>query len=162
MRDNQRSKVYSAEQSVRKTLDLINAFPARTIKMYGSTLRIPEEYKFGSFRSVAEYVWKVESFDWYPESKGRVCVRPRKGDEKAHYQSGHIYVHPESAWALREIVVLHELAHHLTRLAAESHGAEFAGAFLWLVENVIGHEVAFLLRTAFYDHGVKIKEYKNG
>lgn len=54
-----------------------------------------------------------------------------------------------------ELVALHELAHHLTRNAAEPHGWEFAAAYLWLVRNRLGAEEARKLREAFRRTGAR-------
>jgi putative metallohydrolase (TIGR04338 family) len=55
---------------------------------------------------------------------------------------------------MREIVVLHELAHHLTRHTAPSHGADFRSAFLDLLERVLAPEARFLLQLAYWERGL--------
>jgi putative metallohydrolase (TIGR04338 family) len=90
---------------------------------------------------------------------GEVKVRERKGSAKAHYEhTGVIAVHTENRgqrWAMREIVILHEIAHHLTK--GDGHGALFAGTLLDLVGERIAPEVALLLTDAYCMHGVTWK-----
>jgi putative metallohydrolase (TIGR04338 family) len=63
-------------------------------------------------------------------------------------------------WALRELVLCHELAHHLRRhaeaTAAEpGHGPAFQDDYAALVDLVIGPEVGLLLRAGFTEAGVR-------
>jgi putative metallohydrolase (TIGR04338 family) len=57
-------------------------------------------------------------------------------------------------WAMRELVVLHELAHHLT--PGDQHGSAFVATFVELVAELVGTEAAFLLRSALLDAGVAV------
>ena len=60
-------------------------------------------------------------------------------------------------WAARELVVLHEIAHHLAEPSeAPSHGPEFVDRMLTLTAEVVGEEAAFLLRVTLLDCGVRI------
>ena len=59
-----------------------------------------------------------------------------------------------SAWALRELVVLHEIAHHLCD-ADPAHGPEFVATFCQLTAAVMGAEVAFVLRMVYAKEGVR-------
>ena len=61
-----------------------------------------------------------------------------------------------SAWALRELVILHELAHHLAPDIEIAHGGSFVDRLLTLVDGVVGPEAALLLRVTMLDVGVKI------
>lgn len=160
MRDYQRQKVYDAEQAVRRTLDLL-AQGDGTMHMYGSTIVVPQEVKFGTLDAVQQYVDNVQATKWYrarrPQAP-KVRVQRRRGNSFAHYEVSTIYINDtlyrRRQWAMRELVVLHELAHHTAW--TEPHGPEFAAEFLWLVEHAMGPEVAWILRDAFYASGVKI------
>ena len=55
---------------------------------------------------------------------------------------------------LRELVVLHEMAHHLCD-GAPPHGPEFVATFCELAEAVMGHEVAHVLRVVYAKEGVR-------
>jgi putative metallohydrolase (TIGR04338 family) len=57
-------------------------------------------------------------------------------------------------WAMRELVVLHELAHHLS--GGADHGAEFVTVLLCLVAELVGAEAGFLLRSALLDAGASV------
>jgi putative metallohydrolase (TIGR04338 family) len=55
---------------------------------------------------------------------------------------------------MRELVVLHELAHHLT--PGEEHGPAFVAMLIELVDGLLGSEAGFLLRSALLDAGVTV------
>jgi putative metallohydrolase (TIGR04338 family) len=87
-----------------------------------------------------------------------VAVRGRRGVTAAHYEwtpEAAVIAVPdrESNWALRELVVLHELAHHVAR-ADPPHGPEFVAAFCELASAVMGAEVGYLLRVVYAKEGV--------
>ena len=58
----------------------------------------------------------------------------------------------QTTWALRELVVLHEIAHHLCR-ADPPHGPEFVATFCELAEAVMGPEVGHVLRVVYAKEG---------
>ncbi|MFC9996552.1 TIGR04338 family metallohydrolase [Nocardia sp. NPDC127526] len=175
-RDSQRSRVYDAEQLVRRMFDRADEFGARTIEMHGSNLTLPIERRFGSVESVQTYVDRVLALNWvrahWDRAAEPVTVRARAGAEAAHYEvEGAVLavplrsvnrpdsvVHRRNAWALRELVILHELAHHLEPARSETaaHGPEFCARYLDLVDGIIGPEAALLLRTTMYSCGVRI------
>jgi putative metallohydrolase (TIGR04338 family) len=163
MRDDQRSRVYTAENMVRRHLDLA-AGGARTIHVAGSVLTVPAEQVFRDLPAVRRYASRLTSAapmaQRWPRA-ARVGFRPRRGAKRAHYDSAaHVIALPPAerggSWALRELVVLHELAHAVTAGADPPHGPDFAAAFLELVETAVGPEVAFLLRHAFDHLGVDV------
>jgi putative metallohydrolase (TIGR04338 family) len=57
-------------------------------------------------------------------------------------------------WALREIVVLHEMAHHYAGNRA-AHGPIFADTFITLVGLVMGPEIGLLARIIYSQNDVK-------
>lgn len=156
--DRQKSGVYRAEQVLRKVYDR----DVPMIEFYGSNIVLPPERKFGTIESVQTYVDKVLGLNWvqaqFPNALQRVLVRPRRGQGYAHYSMGEIAVPTtqratQVQWAMRELVILHEIAHHFT-LHSEAHGKEFARAYVDLVDGIIGHEAGFVLRGLFYSEGV--------
>jgi putative metallohydrolase (TIGR04338 family) len=161
MRDNQKAKVYKAEDLVMNVLANVATTDARTFDFYGSSLVLPDERKFGDIDSVQRYVDQVLALNWvrstWPSRADQtVTVRARKGDAHAHYQLGVIAVPDHKgniSWAMREMVVLHELAHHFAR-GGESHGVHFASTYLHLVSELVGNEVGLLLTDAFARNGV--------
>lgn len=163
-RDMQKSKLYEAEKFVRRTLDTLANSPSRTLDFYGSTLVIPDERKFGDLEGVQRYVDALQSLNWVRAAWSRaevpVTVRARKGSRFAHYEPwGHVLAVPPHqgglSWAMRELVILHEMTHHLTR-SVQAHGPDFAGTFLALVTEAMGPEVGLLLDDSFTQHGIEI------
>lgn len=167
MRDIQRQRVYDAEQQVRRQLEFAAA-GARTISVAASTLVLPLEVRFGSMDAAQQYVDGVRGTDRFSDAfpqaaQAPLRLRARRGDRSAHYEApGTIALHePEhgAGWSLRELVVLHEVAHHAAHhdLPAEpAHGPNYAGAFVRIVSDVLGPETALLLTTAFAEHRVAI------
>lgn len=79
-------------------------------------------------------------------------VRARKGSRSAHYEPLFAVIAVPTyevggEWALRGLVVLHELAHHLAGVAG--HGLEFRTTLLRLLEDIGCPELAKLLLHTF-------------
>lgn len=191
-RDVQKSRVYRAEHELWDILDQVNASGGPiTMEMLGSRITLSADIRFGSIEHVQMYVNRVladpEVRGLYPwATRKPVTVRQRKGNAHAHYRKlgNELAVHQAKtgqSWALREMVVLHELAHHVvatdypdTRTDASQrevfdglihevaagivapHGDWFARAYLNLVRIMISHEAAFALEIFFRQHEVKI------
>ena len=165
MRDSQRSAVYEAETLVRTMFDRADQRGTRSVEVLGSTITLPVERKFGSVESVQTYCDQVLSLNWvvesWPRASASVMVRARAGNTAAHYSNNTIAVPDDrdGRWALRELVVLHELAHHLGNPDSESdeasHGPEFVDRYLSMVGEIIGPEAAFVLRAMFLAGGVQ-------
>jgi len=153
-RDSQRSKVYAAEEFARTVF-------ARggTAEFFGAALTLPPEARFGSVQDVQRYVDRV--LELPSVQAAPLTVRPRRGATAAHYESrdgaGVIAV-PDTAtrWALRELVVLHEIAHHLCP-CDPPHGPEFATTMADLAATVMGPEAGYVLRVLYDKHGVKLR-----
>ncbi|MVU80016.1 TIGR04338 family metallohydrolase [Nocardia sp. ET3-3] len=167
VRDAQRSRVYDAEGLVRGMFDRADEFGTRTVELHGSRITLPIERRFASVDSVQTYVERVLALNWvraqWDRSAVAVTVRARAGAKAAHYESeGAVLAVPlhagGTAWALRELVILHELAHHLEPKPddAAPHGPEFCGRYIELVDGVIGPEAALVLRTTMYSCGIRI------
>lgn len=168
MSDPQKARVYGSEQQVRRVFDLARTTGSPLINLCNSQMVLPDEVLFGSLAGAEKYLHRVQSTDWYterwPDSRP-VSVRQRKGNQKAHYQhDGVIALHDTQqrgqAWAMRELVVLHELAHHVTR-PYEAHGAEFCGAFIHLVSNAMGGVAGLLLMHTFHTGGCAVNHAGN-
>ncbi|VEG51045.1 Uncharacterised protein [Mycolicibacterium aurum] len=166
-RDAQRAKVYAAEGFVRTMFDRAAERGDPVVEFFGTRLTLPPEARFGSVESVQTYVDDVLA---HPVVRERwpatppMRVRSRRGATAAHYEraggqgrsdAGTIAV-PEdrSGWALRELVVLHEIAHHLSD-TGPPHGPEFVATFCELAAAVMGAEVAFVLRMVYAKEGVR-------
>jgi putative metallohydrolase (TIGR04338 family) len=163
-RDTGRADVYAAEEIMQKMIDRANQHGLTTLTIAGSTIAVPMERKFGDLGSVQTYVDQVMARvrEDYPRVPKKVTVRARKGDGKAHYERlGSVIAIPPHqswarSWAMRELVVLHEIAHHLSRDAAQSHGPQFLAAYLDLLERFVGPEAALMLRVVAHEGGVKV------
>jgi putative metallohydrolase (TIGR04338 family) len=162
-RDTQRSRVYDAEHLVHRLLDRSADFPV--IDVAGSRLTLPVERRFASLDSVQHYLDRVLALPAvvgrWPRAAVPVTARERQGTGRAHYERiGAVIAVPGashgSQWALRELVLLHELAHHLADGPEPPHGGAFAERFIDLVGLVVAPEGAFLLRVTFLENGVQI------
>ncbi|WP_067695067.1 TIGR04338 family metallohydrolase [Nocardia jejuensis] len=166
-RDSQRAQVYDAEGLVRGMFERADEFGARTIEVHGSQLTLPVERRFASVESVQSYADRVLALNWvraqWDRASTPITVRARAGARAAHYESETavlaVPLHVRgTAWALRELVILHELAHHLDPDFEDTapHGPEFCARYVELVDGVIGPEAALLLRTTMYSCAVRI------
>lgn len=164
-RDTDRSRVYEAEGLVRRLLDRAVEFP--TVQVAGSTLTLPVERRFGDVAAVQRYVAGVLALPtvgdrWPARADVPVVVRERRGATQAHYEySGAVIAVPTAmqdpsgtAWAMRESVVLHEVAHHLLGDHDTGHGPAFRSALLDLVDAVVGPELRLLLLVTYADVGL--------
>jgi putative metallohydrolase (TIGR04338 family) len=162
-RDTQRAKVYAAEEFVRTLFDRAAEHGNHVVEFFGTQLTLPPEGRFASAPSVQRYVDDVLAHPavlarW--PAVGALTVRARRGATAAHYErsEGHraTIAVPDrhSTWALRELVVLHEIAHHLCD-AEPPHGPEFVTTFCDLTEAVMGPEVAHVLRVVYAKEGVR-------
>ncbi|BBY33835.1 hypothetical protein BST33_18890 [Mycolicibacter minnesotensis] len=162
-RDAQRAKVYSAELFVRTLFDRAAETGRRSVEFFGTELTLPPEARFGSVDAVRRYVDDVMAL---PTVHARwpvameLTVRARRGTTAAHYEKlgavGVIAVPDQRGvdWALRELVVLHEIAHHLCD-TRPPHGPEFVATFCELAELVMGPELGYVLRVVFAKEGVR-------
>ena len=161
-RDTQRAKVYAAEEFVRTLFDRAAEHGNQVVEFFGTQLTLPPEGRFASAPSVQRYVDDVLAHPtvrarW--PAAGALTVRARRGATAAHYErsdDGATIAVPDrrSTWALRELVVLHEIAHHLCG-AEPPHGPEFVATFCELAEAVMGPEVAHVLRVVYAKEGVR-------
>lgn len=153
MTDAQRSAVYSAEDQWAAAVDR-----GGVMDFHGSRITLPEQRRFTGLVELGEYVSAVCERQGLPTP----MVRHRRGGTRAHYeQAGVIAIPTDEPWAMRESVVLHELAHHrIAMLAAENatldHGPAFTAAMLTLVDAELGPEAALVLRTAYQANQVAV------
>lgn len=161
-RDSQRAKVYAAEEFVRTVFDRAAAHGNRAIDFFGTNVTLPPEGRFATVDAVQRYVDDVLAHPtvrtrW--PALGHVTVRGRRGMTAAHYEwtpEQAVIAVPdrETNWALRELVVLHELAHHVAQ-ADPPHGPEFVATFCELASAVMGAEVGYVLRVVYAKEGVR-------
>jgi putative metallohydrolase (TIGR04338 family) len=156
-RDWQRSKVYAAEEFVRTLFDRAAEHGSRSVEFFGAQLTLPPEARFGSVPAVQRYVNDVLALPSVRRQWPKVApltVRSRRAATAAHYESrdgsGVIAVpHLDTAeWAMRELVVLHEIAHHLCD-AQPAHGSQYVATLCTLAELVMGPELGHVLRVVY-------------
>jgi putative metallohydrolase (TIGR04338 family) len=161
-RDTQRAKVYAAEEFVRTLFDRAAEHGNQVVEFFGTQLTLPPEARFAEAPSVQRYVDDVLAHPTVQArwpTAGTLTARARRGATAAHYErsdEGATIAVPDrrSTWALRELVVLHEIAHHLCD-AEPPHGPEFVATFCELAGAVMGPEVAHVLRVVYAKEGVR-------
>lgn len=155
--------MYEAENLVHRIFDRSAEYPE--VDVAGSRLTLPVERHFATLESVQTYVEAVLELACvrtkWPRAAVPVAVRERSGQQQADYQrlTAVIAVPMHSgnrAWALRELVILHELTHHLADTEEEAHGPAFTAQLVALTGEIVGVEAGFLLRTTLWDNGVQI------
>ena len=163
-RDAQRSRVYAAEGFVRTLFDHAAQHSSRTIDFFGESITLPPEARFGSVESVARYIVDVLALPAVAAIRpnpGPLAVRVRRGATAAHYEHhgpAAVIAVPDGLdgrWAMRELVVLHEVAHHLCGSDGHAHGREFVATFCALASAVMGPEVGHVLRVTYAKEGVR-------
>ena len=157
-RDAQRARVYSGENAWEARLDAARR-GARRATVAGSQVLLPQEVLFGSLEAAQTYADQQLAGLDVPV----VTVRERRGHARAHWalEGSHaaialpVPVHGTS-WALREAVLLHELAHHVAFHldGAMDHGPSFVRRMLQLVASALGPEAALALRVDYAQSGV--------
>ncbi|RFD26042.1 TIGR04338 family metallohydrolase [Mycobacterium uberis] len=163
MRDSQRAKVYAAEEFIRTLFDRAAEHGSPAVEFFGAQLTLPSEARFGSVASVQRYVDDVLALPMVRQHWPKISpltVRIRRMATAAHYENRYgagIIAVPSSNstnWAMRELVVLHEVAHHLCQ-AQPPHGPEFVATICALTELVMGPELGHVFRVVYAKEGVQ-------
>jgi putative metallohydrolase (TIGR04338 family) len=157
VRDADQQATYAAELQVRVLLDTAVAVDDWSFDFHGYNMTLPMERKFTCIESVRSYIDKVCALrsvrDKFPGFSAPSVREMKKDARRAYYQMGVINVSVENRGLkdpqLRELTVLHELAHHFA--PGDAHGAEFRGAFVFLVRECMGQELAMVLGEQFYE-----------
>jgi putative metallohydrolase (TIGR04338 family) len=163
-RDAQRARVYRAEDHWAAQLDVSRrGAPLATVG--GSAVLLPSELRFGTLAAAAAYAESVLGRAPVIALAGRSNppeLRPRRGQRSAHWEPPGVIALPVpqhgEPWALRESVLLHELAHHVgeTSGLTAGHRAPFPALLLVLVQAALGEEAAFALRVAYGEESVEV------
>ena len=163
-RDDQRANVYRAEDDWAGQLDAARR-GARFARIGGSDILLPAERRFGTLAAAAAYATDVVTLPQVGAAVGAVgppALRRRRGVAKAHWEPPGVIALPVPTygepWALRESVLLHELAHHVggvTRLAV-GHAPPYPAVMLLLVAAVLGPHAELALRIHYGRHHVKV------
>lgn len=126
MRDSYRQRVYDAERKVFDNRPTVKWTTVSEIQAYTDKL-------IGSAWWQRRWSGKA----WYVE------IRPGKGHRRAVSYGGYIQL---PKWARKEWVLLHELAHEVTRWQGSPHGWQFLQCYIALVEHKMGKEAAVALK----------------
>lgn len=143
-RDSYRHLMYAAEDAVGRMWDRDVAGPV-TVDFHGSQLVLPVQRRFGDLDSIQRFCDHVLIEE---DGVGGVRVRQRRGVRRAHWEVPNVIALPDARWAMREMPVLHELAHHIVwqrQLPDPGHGAEFAATYLDLLGRVTGPELRLVM-----------------
>ena len=142
---------------------------SRTVDFFGEAITLPPEARFASVESIQRYVDEVLALPAVAgirPAAGPVRVRARRAATAAHYERRSaeagsdpaVIAVPErlsAGWAMRELVVLHEVAHHLCDPGAAAHGPDFVATFCALAAAVMGPEAGHVLRVVYAKEGVR-------
>lgn len=147
-RDTQRSKVYKAERvAFEGHVEANEVLPAvedieRFVRHVWSLKRVQDAFP----RAVVE--WRL----------GRPAVHDGRGRKSACGAMGFISM---PVWSRKKWVVLHELAHVISRRTdcyIAGHGWEYAACYLLLVRYVLGVDAHDRLKAEFKAHRVRFRE----
>lgn len=157
-RDVERSVVYAVEDQWGQVLDR-----GGDLDFFGSSLQLPRQQVFPNLVGIQRYVdGLLAKCAMDGAAPGPVQVRHRRGATRAHYESSpspSIAIPIGAGWACREVVVLHELAHHLRATEAAGcmhHDAGFRRHLVVLAGYALGTEAAFILRAGYQGAGLKV------
>lgn len=162
MTDSDRGNVYAAEDQL--TAWLQKTSEAGTLTLDGQDYAPEVEPLFTDIEAVQRYVNQVLAHlrDNGCDHEGReqidIQVRRRRGAKKAtyHYDTNEMRVPPAEIggkWALRGLVILHEIAHHLN--PNSGHGPEWRATQLRLLEEIGSPVLADLLHRAYQSYGLE-------
>ena len=135
-RDNQRSKLYDAEDGVDRgrAFDSVDAVQDFVDSITGSSYweRIPGAPRVVAVRDGRGRRHACAAESWY----GAEVRLPR--------------------WSRNQLIVLHELAHTITPKGCAPHGPEFAAGYLRLVRRFLSEDHYEALQAAFANGGVQV------
>lgn len=160
MPDKEKQATYDGEHIVTRMMTLANQEDGpRQVTVIGVKLAVPVEYRFASVESIQCYVDKVLAHPGVRETWPLVrpiTVRARKGNRKAHYEHGGVIAIPMDlgSWACRELVVLHEIAHHLA--PGHGHDVTFRRAMHTLARLIMAPEVSLILQMVWHQQGLEV------
>lgn len=173
-RDPDRDAVYAAEEHVYSWLAAATPEQPR-ITVDGEEFTPEVEPRFTDPAAVATYVDQVLDHLRHTDRHygGReqlpVTVRSRRGHRLASYEPLTLTIAVPSSevggrWALRGLVVLHELAHHLDGGPEDepAHGPSFRATYLRLLEDIGQPVNAQLLHLAFDTEGLTAVGHETG
>lgn len=158
----QQDRLYRAGYHLNTYFDNILITENPVITIDDVKLTMPVETRFTSLKSIREYLADVCALDTlahFPRAAVKVKVGYHDDSTRAVYTYKNRLISmpsPPNEWAMRELVVLHELTHHFT--IGEGHGPYFAGSFLDVLGRVMGPEVEIAQRLLYDRYEVRYLE----
>jgi putative metallohydrolase (TIGR04338 family) len=147
---------YDAEHALTFVLD-----NGGTYEFFGSKLTLPIEARFGRIEDIDRYLARVYDHLDLPGTPPKVVEK--RGQRSAHYSgwTREIHIPTLTGWAMRETVVLHELAHHLTPedTVNAGHGDRFCSCLVWLITRCIAPEAGLILSAEYGERGVHVTPF---
>jgi putative metallohydrolase (TIGR04338 family) len=147
--DRSRAAVYLAEDHVAAGMDS----PTRAVVIDGALHSLPPPLVFGEIDAMQRYADAVlahpATLELAPDP-GRVQVVTARGFRRATYRAGVISIpaaNRRGQWAMRDTVLLHELAHHLAD--GHGHGPAFRAILVRLYRTHVSTGAAMLLARGF-------------
>lgn len=134
IRDNQRSRVYKAENENWRSSPDERFYDHAATRAYCAT--VCDLLELPSPVDVVESKRATASC-WYDVGAQVISMAPRE-------------------WARRSVVLLHELSHHITPTAYPWHGGEFTQTLLALIDAVESADVHDMLASLFGEHDVRV------
>ena len=166
-RDAERAAVYAVEDQWGQVLDR-----GGDLDFFGSRLHLSRQRVFSDLAEVQRYVDALLTKYWErtrePDIPEPVQVRLRRGVTRAHYERSPtpaIAIPLDAHWACREVVILHEVAHHLSYAGPSGsllHDARFRSLLVYLADLALGPESAFVLRTGYQGAGLSVSDLDVG
>ncbi len=151
MTDRRRGIVYDTETLV---IDMVDR--GAPVDFHGTRLTPDLDRRFGRVSDVRRYLEWLRSHEWAHPDLPEVAVRVRRGAAKATWDAPGTIALPDAAWARRELIVLHEYAHHVAwhRWRRNDHGAPFCREQADLVRRAVGPSTGLLLTDAYHRAGL--------
>lgn len=153
MNDARRAAVYAAEDQLGSLLDR-----GGRLDFHGSVLDLPRQRRLADLAAVEDYLAAMRRQHWGASHTPPPRVRARRGTRRAHWEAPDtIALPPTTDWALRELVILHEYAHHVTwhDHGKADHGPNFQDTLTELVSHAIAPAAALVLRAAYHGSGAR-------
>lgn len=134
-RDSQRQRLYDAERNL--------------MEFYAKDLGLLTQ------DDIHRYVVKLQRKAWYRKQFGYTHIRVKRSYRGRGSNGGYDEVCIGKDHLGSEMVVLHEVAHNLSDFTIlPAHGPHYAWVYLFLVEKMMGKDVADRLRAAYLRNNV--------
>lgn len=152
----QETSIERADRKLQALLDFVSETKDQRVIVAGTTMRLPFQRLFHSVERVQAYLDQVAAI---PEVHGRwsqayrpIVVRTSSKVSKPRYRRKKaLLLLPASASSYRELAVLHQYAHHLSR---DDHGPQFLAAYRNLLNICSSAEAAMTMSVCWLDEGL--------